>query len=1084
MRFNNMPHCFKTAAICTFILNTSISVFSQIPDYHLPKIIPQSPAVANFMRYGEIPVNHSTGVPDISIPLYTVTSRKLELPISISYHASGIKVNDRASVVGLGWVLNAGGLVGVTLQGGWEDGRPKPEYTTSAAFKAQRDLLKNNLGPFRNFGSQMTLEMWYNDWQSDRYFAQLPNGQSAVFRYGYLDDNLIMLPYKPWKVDRTITHNPTNNRDEIVGFTIVDDSGTSYSFETKTTDVNVRNWYLTGIISADKTDTIRLVYKEEVNRYWSFFNTSVIDIGSNASIGPIGAGTMFGNDCQFSNAAGSLSITTEPILDSIISATAIVKFTSVADRIDMGTSASPHRIIQMTVYDRHSNEQVKTVTFNERYFGSAANNKRLKLDGISISGNGAAEQHYNFFYESVIELPKYPDGIAAPFSFNEDFWGYYNGKNGHSAIHAPFVPSSYSGGGSVGLPAIPQPFMLGDRSADHTYAKAYMIKEIQYPTGGKTVFDFEPNYALAYQELGENPHAGNVGGFRIQKISNYEIDGTLLESKRYEYSTGITRVISKDLYAYWRRTVYLNGFPINRLIITSNPLLPLNADSGPPVFYEKVTEYKVDSDNQDIGKTVYTYKRPEPEYHAPWDPPQPYAPTYPNVTGDFFEDLTYQHIYERDRGNYQPLLRTKTDYKKEGTTYTRVAKLENMYGAFLPADYNIGMHMNFVSNYLGNENDDYHWCMVLDNQNLCNYKTLQLPFYLYPIDLNATQEFNLLSETKSYTYSPTGMDSLITSVQYTYGSLANYTFGSRIHTKPTEQRKTNSRNELIKTEFKYPADFSATPYTTLVNRNSLTNIIEQKQFKGSHFLQSVKSNYKSWISPYIIEPEYIETTIGSITETRLRYHNIDEFGHAKTVSRENGIKHAYLYDYNNTKPVAEVINAIDSEIAYTSFETDNQGGWDYNQTARFADLTVKTGQYYYKLSHGNITRILSPGKYKLEFWARTGTVNLAGGSIAQIHISESDVNGWVLHQYEITAASNVTLTLSSNTQSIIDEVRLYPAAARMTSYTFNPSIGVTTATDANGVIVYYEYDSFGRLAFVKDANGDIVENYTYNYRLR
>jgi YD repeat-containing protein len=89
-----------------------------------------------------------------------------------------------------------------------------------------------------------------------------------------------------------------------------------------------------------------------------------------------------------------------------------------------------------------------------------------------------------------------------------------------------------------------------------------------------------------------------------------------------------------------------------------------------------------------------------------------------------------------------------------------------------------------------------------------------------------------------------------------------------------------------------------------------------------------------------------------------------------------------------------------------------------------------------------------------------------------------------LHQYEITAASNVTLTLSSNTQSIIDEVRLYPAAARMTSYTFNPSIGVTTATDANGVIVYYEYDSFGRLAFVKDANGDIVENYTYNYRLR
>lgn len=66
----------------------------------LKNFMPPSPEPAALGRYGEIPVGLSSGVPEISVPLYEVKSRKLALPVSLSYHASGIKVEDLASTDG------------------------------------------------------------------------------------------------------------------------------------------------------------------------------------------------------------------------------------------------------------------------------------------------------------------------------------------------------------------------------------------------------------------------------------------------------------------------------------------------------------------------------------------------------------------------------------------------------------------------------------------------------------------------------------------------------------------------------------------------------------------------------------------------------------------------------------------------------------------------------------------------------------------------------------------------------------------------------------------------------------------------
>src|SRR5690348_14728300 len=69
-----------------------------------------SPNAASLGKYGDIPVSYHTGLPQISIPIYTIESGSLKLPISLSYHASGLKVQEQASWVGAGWALNAGGV--------------------------------------------------------------------------------------------------------------------------------------------------------------------------------------------------------------------------------------------------------------------------------------------------------------------------------------------------------------------------------------------------------------------------------------------------------------------------------------------------------------------------------------------------------------------------------------------------------------------------------------------------------------------------------------------------------------------------------------------------------------------------------------------------------------------------------------------------------------------------------------------------------------------------------------------------------------------------------------------------------------
>jgi hypothetical protein len=53
---------------------------------------------------------------------------------------------------------------------------------------------------------------------------------------------------------------------------------------------------------------------------------------------------------------------------------------------------------------------------------------------------------------------------------------------------------------------------------------------------------------------------------------------------------------------------------------------------------------------------------------------------------------------------------------------------------------------------------------------------------------------------------------------------------------------------------------------------------------------------------------------------------------------------------------------------------------------------------------------------------------------------------------------------------------------QITTYTYDPLIGVTTITSPSGIREYYIYDTANRLQSVKDINGNVLKEYQYHYK--
>ena len=93
------------------LFSCSLGFGQSTPPSIVGKINISSPNAASIGKFTDIPVSHHTGIPSIAIPLCDLIGGIVPINVSLNYHAGGIRVEETPSWVGLGWALNAGGVI-------------------------------------------------------------------------------------------------------------------------------------------------------------------------------------------------------------------------------------------------------------------------------------------------------------------------------------------------------------------------------------------------------------------------------------------------------------------------------------------------------------------------------------------------------------------------------------------------------------------------------------------------------------------------------------------------------------------------------------------------------------------------------------------------------------------------------------------------------------------------------------------------------------------------------------------------------------------------------------------------------------
>jgi len=207
-----------------------------------------------------------------------------------------------------------------------------------------------------------------------------------------------------------------------------------------------------------------------------------------------------------------------------------------------------------------------------------------------------------------------------------------------------------------------------------------------------------------------------------------------------------------------------------------------------------------------------------------------------------------------------------------------------------------------------------------------------------------------------------------------------------------------------------------------------------------------------------------------LDESVYSYYN----GNPQQVIPRSGVPNAFIWDYRNTAPIAKATGATVDQIAYSSFEADGTGSWIISSALR--DTGSITGNACYNLQHGSISRsgLTSANRYVVSYWSKAGSYFVSGSTSV---LQGKTIGGWTYYEHSVGGVSSVLISGGGD----IDELRLYPQTAQLTTYTYSPLVGITSQCDIGNRVTYYNYDALGRLMVVKDQDGNIIKTIQYHY---
>ncbi len=746
--------------------------------------------------------------------------------------------------------------------------------------------------------------------------------------------------------------------------------------------------------------------------------------------------------------------------------------------------------------------------------------ERLTLQKIQEFGStGSSKPAFKFTYYdySYTYNGTVLNRQAQYLSSRTDHWGFFND------VYAPFDnrTSYYSFREPSATPAV---YLSG------------MLKQITYPTGGTTEFLYEPHsyskQVALNRQAPANPSTNKqAGGVRIKKITSFSLsDPTNKLEKEYFYVSGYTAAASSTAVNGLTSTGVLGGqvqyeflytlksftdnSTVTNNVFSSQSVLPSSMNShGSHVGYSQVVEKR--SDN---SYTKYSFSNFDTEAGHPDEQGNVLQPTR-----TAYEPFS---MCEQERGNLtKEEMYSAADkcVKRRQTDY--IAFQKGTAGSFVRA---VKVRLTGIcggSQQSLEEGTAYR---------LYTYASLPSQQSETVYDSNGESPH---TTTTSYTYdsskliaSSTTTDSKGKSLVVSYTYPFNIVYPNASSSPPTDAEASAIYAMASQNMLNYPIE-------TITTRNGQISAAQVQTYKwggaGNAYILPYKS-YNLESGQLLTNSQYTHVAYsagssgpfvvgGSNAQMRLKttWMQYDSQSNPIGLLKDGGLTSSYLWDYNKTLLVAKVDNAAPNQIAYTGFEADGPSysisgtfqsagpyGWDYNPKLGQLDASGNpinlqrsggaTGKGFYILAgNWSVNRAnLAPGDYELSFWAQAGlgSVSVWTDNASQI-ISQTDERtdplGFHLLRYRIrvTQGSIVNPTGSvafdaPGQRIAVDDVRLYPVGALMTTYTHAPGIGLTSTSDANSRSIHYEYDELNRLSLLRDHDRNVLKQYQYYYRTR
>jgi hypothetical protein len=565
-----------------------------------------------------------------------------------------------------------------------------------------------------------------------------------------------------------------------------------------------------------------------------------------------------------------------------------------------------------------------------------------------------------------------------------------------------------------------------------------IVLSLEQRSGLYYTADYTINYHEAYVKE-------NGPGVRLKKTYDVDENNNVVNIKRIYYSR-LNNINNFDIIQWPYKPNFIS---YNFDQVTAVTTAPDSCGYCANTLYQTLFHSEIQSSRLD----VLEYYEGEAEYFN-----NIYDPIFPNVTisygGDHFEKggeektfdttaYTFENSYlinspttdgmEPDSGNGEFL--SKLIITAKNSLY-RHFPLSNNYGRLISQRiFNNKNGTLFLRKKINN-----NYASAMGNRVYSITGKKLFPFTIAPAYVDPdTTLINMYAGANAYpayssfllqTKTTEYLDDLPLSIadDSSYNKLTtttNYIYGNPSHYQLTSQRTTFPDLSYQTTDYSYSAE-KGNNYLTGKNMVGIPLVTETK--KNGKTISKTETIYPTNVS------DAVNTTMGyplpksvlsynvltGTPESEITYDEYDNRGNLRQYTTKYGIPVAIIWGYDKTQPIAKIVGA----------KHPSQMSW-------------KTGE--------------------------------VPQSLIDVIVLASDDDA----DDNVTGNPKEQLLLDA-----LDNFRKDPLMAdyQVTTYTYDPLIGVRSITPPNGIRENYIYDTANRLKEVKDIEGNILKEYQYHYK--